>query len=253
MATLAFRADLNAFALEFDPSFVREGHDLSPLKLPLQVYGRGVHVFQASDSPFAGGLPGLIADSLPDAWGEKLLRQEMPEVRTIMGKLAAVGRRGPGAISFEPPLGVGAGTTATIADLGALARAADALRTSPTPLTSDHIDRALARGGSSLGGAYPKISTHLPLGVEVLDKRDVLVGGPTPPGHSPSILKFEREGGEADGAVEFAFSLMAKAAGIRVAQTCLVNDGHRRHFACARFDRYQRKDGGWGRYHVHTR
>jgi serine/threonine-protein kinase HipA len=252
MATLAYRADQNAFALEFDPAFVGEGHDLSPLNLPLQVYGRGVHIFQGSDTPFAGGLPGLIADSLPDAWGEKLLRQEMPEIRTIMGKLAAVGRRGPGAITFEPPLGSGTDTTGTLTDLSALVRAADALRTSPVPLNADLINRALARGGSSLGGAYPKISSHLPFGMESLDKKEVLIGGTTPSGHSPCVLKFERVGDEADGAVEFAFSLMAKAAGLRVPQTCLVNDGARRHFACARFDRYQRPDGSWGRHHVHT-
>ena len=252
MAVLAYRQDLNAFALEFEPAFISEGHDLSPLHLPMEIYGKGVHVFHNESTPFPGGLPGLIADSLPDAWGEKLLRQEMPEVRTIMGKLAAVGRRGPGAITFEPSLGSGSDTENTVANLGEMARAADAFRSASFPLSTDQINHALARGGSSLGGAYPKIAAHLPLGNATLDKREILVGGPTPPGHAPCILKFERENDEADGAVEFAFQLMAKEAGLRVPQSCLVNDGQRHHFATARFDRYRRQDGTWGRYHIHT-
>ena len=57
---------------------------------------------------------------------------------------------------------------------------------------------------------------------------------------------------EGGGAVEFAFWKMAKNAGIRVPHACLVHDGERRHFASARFDRYLRPDGTWGRRHVHT-
>lgn len=250
MATLAFRADLNAFALEFDARFTSGGHDLSPLHLPLQQFGRGVHLFRPESSPFAGGLPGLIADSLPDAWGERLLRQQAPEIRTVMGKLAAVGSRGPGAITFEPAHEFGSG--ASKANLAELALAADALRHSPSPITTGDIDQVLARGGSSLGGAFPKITAHLPLTGGPYDKKEILIGGPTPPGHVPSILKFERESDEADGAVEYAFSLMARAAGLRAPVTGLVHDGRRRHFACARFDRYQRPDGSWDRRHVHT-
>ena len=43
-----------------------------------------------------------------------------------------------------------------------------------------------------------------------------------------------------------------KKAGIRLPRACLVHDGGRRHFACARFDRQIRPDGTWGRRHVHT-
>ena len=252
MAVLAFRQDLNAFALEFDPAFVREGHDLSPLHLPLELYGTGVHVFGADTTPFPGGLPGLIADSLPDAWGEKLLRQELPEVRTIMGKLAAVGNRGPGAITFDPALGSSGATGATM-NLRELADAANKLRAATVALTTDRINQQLAQGGSSLGGAFPKIAAYLPLGAAtVLEKREILVGGKPPSGHVPCILKFERENDEADGAVEFAFTQMAKEAGLRVPQTCLVQDGRRRHFATARFDRILGPRGAWLTCHVHT-
>ena len=181
-----------------------------------------------------------------------MLRNELPGLQTIPGKLAAIGERGLGAISFAPVLGSGADQNQTMSNLPALARNADALRASPVPLTAEHVDTALARGGSTLGGAFPKISAHLPLGSEFLDRQEILVGGPTPAGHSPCILKFARTSDEAEGAVEFAFWLMARNAGIRLPRACLVNDGERRHFAVERFDRYRQLDGSMAKRHVHS-
>ncbi|RRJ97656.1 type II toxin-antitoxin system HipA family toxin [Opitutaceae bacterium TAV4] len=252
MATLAWRADLPAFALECDQSFLERGHDLSPLHLPLELLARGPQVFRPGDTPFTGGLPGLIADSLPDAWGERMLHIELPGLQTVIGKLAAIGQRGPGAITFEPVLGNGGDTRQTTTSLAALADKADELRTSVVPLDTGKVNTVLARGGSTLGGAFPKISAHLPLAGDTLDLQKILVGGQPPAGHCPCILKFARSSDEAEGAVEFAWSQMARAAGIRVPRAALVADRERRHFACARFDRHARPDDTWGRRHVHT-
>ena len=252
MATLAYRADLPAYAFEFDRSFIAQGHDLSPLHLPLARYCTGLHLFRPGESPFAGGLPGLIADSLPDSWGERMLRQELPGIQTVMGKLAAIGLRTPGAITYEPVLGAGADLISTTEDLALLAQEAEVLRQAPVPLASTLINAALAKGGSSLGGAFPKIAAHLPVGLELIERREILVGGQPPEGHAPCILKFTRSDDEDEGAVEFAFWLMAREAGIRVPPACLVNDGRKRHFACVRFDRLRLANGNWGRRHVHT-
>jgi serine/threonine-protein kinase HipA len=149
-------------------------------------------------------------------------------------------------------LGAGADQDQTTAGLAGLARGADALRTSPGPLTTDQVNATLARGGSSLGGAWPKTSAHLRLAGDFIERREILIGGATPPGHALCILKFARSNDEAEGAVEFAFWLMARNAGIRLPQACLVYDGERRHFACERFDRYRRPDGTLARRHVHT-
>lgn len=249
MAVLTYRED-GAHLLEFDAAFQATGHDLSPVNLPVEQQ-RAARVFRAGDSSFVGGLPGLIADSLPDAWGDRVLRAEMPSLQTPVGKLAAIGRRGPGAITFEPAIGSGRDDTTESVNLAKLAAAAaDLVATSS--LTTAHVDAALAKGGSSLGGAYPKTSAHLPLAGELLERREILIGGATPPGHVPCILKFSRAGPEGDGAMEFAYWKMAKAAGIRVPRACLVFDGERRHFAVERFDRYIKADGTTGRKHVHT-
>jgi serine/threonine-protein kinase HipA len=252
MATLAYRPDLPAYALEFDQAFLDKGHDLSPLHLPMARFGAGLHLFRPRDTPFVGGLPGLIADSLPDAWGERMLRQELPSLQTVMGKLSAIGQRTPGAITYEPVIGSSDDAATNAVNIALMANEADVLRKTPMPLATNQINAALAHGGSSLGGAFPKISAHLPFGVELIDRKEILVGGPSPPAHAPCILKFTRSTDEDEGAVEFAFWLMARAAGIRVPPACLVNDGTKRHFACARFDRVQRADGGWARRHVHT-
>jgi len=252
MARLRHREDDGAHFLEFEASFLQLGHDLSPVSFPLEQMAQP-RVLRAGDSPFPGGLPGLIADSLPDAWGERVMRAELPEITTIVGKLAAIGRRGPGAITFEPALGPGRDADASSVELAALAERATALASaSPAPLTTDDVNAALAKGGSSLGGAFPKTTAHLPLSADVLDKREILVGGPTPAGHVPCILKFSPADSDGGGAVEFAYMKMAKAAGIRVPRICLVNDGQRRHFAAARFDRTIANDGTMAKRHVHT-
>jgi serine/threonine-protein kinase HipA len=252
LGVLAYRPDLPAYALELDHAFLASGHELSPLNLPIATFATGPRLFRAGDTPFTGGLPGLIADSLPDAWGERMLRQEAPEIKSAIGKLAVIGQRGPGAITFEPVLGLGADQTSTSANLAELAHDVDVLRASPVPLTTDRRNSVLAKGGTSLGGAFPKTAAHLRFEGEIIERREILVGGEPPPGYSPCILKFARSSDEAEGAVEFAFWLMAKQAGIRLPHACLVHDGERHHFACERFDRYRRADASIGRRHVHS-
>lgn len=252
LGQLAYRPEGAVYALEFDRAFLATGHDPSPLSLPIASFAAGPRLFRLGDTPFVGGLPGLIADSLPDAWGNRMLQQEMPDIRSPIGKLAVIGQRGPGAITFEPVLGAGADETTTPAILAELAKAADKLRASRVPLTEKQVSEALAHGGSSLGGAQPKISAHLRFDGEQVERHEVLIGGPPPPGYSTCVLKFARGNEEAEGAVEFAYWLMARQAGIEVPRASLVHDGERRHFAVERFDRYRQADGTVGRWHVHS-
>ena len=252
LGQLAYRPAEAVYALELDPSFLASWHDLSPLSLPASTFAAGPRLLRTGDTPFVGGLPGLIVDSLPDAWGNRMLQQEAPNIRTPLGKLAVIGPRGPGAITFEPVMGAGADAETAPVLLAQLAKAADKLRVSPVPLTEERVNAALAKGGSSLGGAQPKVSVHLRLDGEQIERREILIGGQSPEGYVPSILKFARASDEAEGAVEFAFWLMARKAGIRVPRAGLVHDGERRHFVVERFDRYRQTDGQIGRRHAHS-
>ncbi len=252
LGTLAHRVRDGVHALELDREFIAAGHQLSPVHLPLESFAQGPRSFRASDSPFPGGLPGLIADSLPDAWGERMLKAEAPGVRTIVGKLAAIGERGPGAITFVPPIAKGADTESVTANLARLSAEAAKIAQTPAILTPSKVNHALARGGSSLGGARPKVSAHLPERGDFLDLREIRIGGPVPAGHQPGIVKLSAPAHDAEGPLEFVYWKLAKAAGIDVPRACLINDGERRHFAVVRFDRERLAGGGWTRRHVHT-
>ncbi len=145
MGTLAYRPDGPFHALELEREFIATGHELSPLNLPLDSFSRGPRVFRPGDSPFDGGLPGLIADSLPDSWGARMLKVEVPGLQTILGKLAAIGERGPGGITFEPVLGKGADEESVSTSLAGLARDAAQLAKTPAVLTPEDVNAALAK------------------------------------------------------------------------------------------------------------
>ena len=252
MGVLAYRPDGPLHALALDASFLAKGHELSPLNLPNSLFAGGLREFRPGDTPFSDGLPGLIADSLPDAWGRRMQEAEFPGLQTTIGKLAAIGNRGPGAITYEPTLTGPARDKQQTADLPALARNAEALNKSPGPLGTGQVIAALASSGSPLGGAFPKIAGHLVLDRDFIDRREILVGGETPPGYTPCIVKLARSDNNSEGAVEYAFTQMARNAGIATPKTSLVFDGERLHFAVARFDRFVRPDNTIGRRHIHT-
>jgi serine/threonine-protein kinase HipA len=250
MAELAQAGNPPEYALAFTPEFLRAGHDLSPLNLPIQGLGTEALVFREGTTPFPGGLPGLLADSLPDSWGAKLQRIAHPGLTTLAGKFAAVGNRGPGALTFEPALEPE--ETADSVRLATLAAEANRISSLPGILTAREVDRQLAKAGSSLGGVHPKTAAYLPEKAGIIALSDILLGGTPPAGTSPCILKFSPEDDEGGGAVEYAFALMAQRAGVTIAPCYLVHDGQRRHFASARFDRLRGGDGLFARRHVHT-
>lgn len=250
MATLGQAPDRLAFALAFDPEFLASGHDLSPLNLPRETLPTQPTIYRPGNSPFEGGLPGLIADSLPDSWGAKVQRAAFPDVRSLLGRLAVVGNRGPGAITFEPRYDQDSNTASV--NLARLAAEASDLARRPDVLQAEQIDAALRKGGSPLGGIHPKIAAFLPEGSHVIERASVLVGDTLPEGHQFGVLKFSPEDDEGGGAVEYAFTCTAQAAGINVAAPYLISAGTRRHFASVRFDRSRGRDGTARRWHVHT-
>ena len=100
---------------EFEPSFLNKGLDLAPLTMPIDEARRGTSVFQfpglAQETFY--GLPGMLADSLPDRYGNKIIdawlaRQgRTPESFSPVERLCYTGRRGMGALEFSPVIGVG--------------------------------------------------------------------------------------------------------------------------------------------------
>ena len=207
----------------YDEAWVNRGHNLSPLSLPFNTVA-----FNGSKG--IDGLPGLIADCLPDSWGRKVARQEFAKHKwgepNPMSLLAWRGTRGLGALNFVPSLLEGGASTLESISATALARgAAEIQRGEPTKVLEQ-----LAKGGTA-GGAYPKTL------VVAYPDGTLCIGPPDGVGDA-CLLKFDLNKGET-AASEHAYALMARAAGIRMAETRLLDEkgpSKRRHLLVKRFD-----------------
>ena len=248
-ATLADGDDVAAF--QYDPAFARSGIEISPLVMPL---ADRVYTFPELARPTFHGLPGLLADSLPDRFGQALIdawlaRQgRVPESFNAIERLCYTGRRGMGALEFAPPIGPEARGGRRI-EIDALVELAGDILARRCALDVSFDDasreRAMAeilRVGTSAGGARAKaVIAWNPSTNEV---RSGQVDAGT--GFQYWILKFDGVAGNKDkelddpqgyGVIEYAYALMAQDAGITMSECRLFEEGGRRHFMSRRFDR----------------
>lgn len=207
----------------YDETWLKRGHNLSPLSLPFTATA-----FNGAKG--IDGLPGLIADCLPDSWGRKVARKEFAKNKwgepSILSLLAWRGTRGLGALRFLPPLNDRPDTLQVIS-AAALARGASEIeRDEPTEVLGQ-----LAQGGTA-GGAFPKAM------VLAYPDGTLRVGPPDGIGQ-PGLLKFDLSATGDHAPCEHAYALMARAAGIRAVNTRLVAESTgagRRHLFVERFD-----------------
>ena len=231
---------------EYDPQWLAQGHDLSPLHLPRKP---GVQYHHAKSFD---GLPGLFHDSLPDSWGAKLMEMRFaekgikPNKVTPMMRLAYVGQRGMGALTYEPAWPEpGLSPKLQQTKLVVLEREARAVVAGSAGKVLAHLVEA----GGTAGGAYPKVV----IAVDDSVPDEVLYGGGEyPAGYTPWLVKFDLSAQNTIGPMEHAYAAMARAAGIAMPETRLFSvpdqaGNVRRHFGVKRFDR----DGG-ERIHVHS-
>ena len=224
---------------EFDEAFIESGLDISPLKLPL-TYG-----VQTFDPLLFDGLPGVFNDSLPDGWGRLLFdrlvksRNLLPNEFTPLDRLAYVGFTGLGALVYEPDYSEGRSEETINLDV---------LADQTQEVIDGEAENVLAElvdlNGSS-AGARPKAL----IGVDQ-NKQHITHGKhELPKGYEHWIVKFANTTDGVDaGAIEYVYSLMAKEAGLEMAQTHLFPASKGAgYFATQRFDRNNNK-----RLHMHT-
>jgi serine/threonine-protein kinase HipA len=223
---------------EYHEDWLKTGLNLSPFRLPFQG-----GVFEHRDRAF-GPLPGLFDDSLPDGWGLLLMDWHFRglglELASLgpLERLAWLGRRTMGALTYHPPAGSPPGGGRF--DLDDLARQSRELLSG----RSSQVLPQLLRAGGSPGGARPKVMVGFQAaGEQLLSGADQL-----PEGFDPWLVKFPSGGDGADvGAHEYAYSLMARAAGLAMPETRLFETAEGRYFGVQRFDRRHNR-----RFHVHT-
>lgn len=231
-------ADLDGRILfEYAPAFAGSGASISPLYLPLRT---GAFEFpELKGTEAFGGLPGVFADRLPDRFGGKLVeayfieRGIAPSELSPVQKLLYVGRRGMGALAFEPAEKVPNAEAAIPVDVAKLVQ--EARRVVQGDITDNMNEIILS--ASTAGGMRAKAMIFWNRATD-----HVVTGqGEMPSGYEPWIIKFDgtSEGGEPGpfGRMEYAYGLMAKAAGIDMMPIELLEEHGRYHFLTRRFDR----------------
>ncbi len=249
-------------AFQYDPEFAGSGIELSPLVMPLDDQ---VHEFPALARETFHGLPGLLADSLPDRFGNALIdawlatQGRTPGSFNSVERLCYTGTRGMGALEYAPVLGPRPRKASKI-DVDALVRLAGDVLTRRGGLRGrlDGTDDSTALRdilvvGTSAGGARAKAVIAWNRETNEVRSGQVAAGE----GFEHWLLKFDGVAGNQDkeledpkgfGVVEYAYHRMARAAGVVMNECRLLEEHGRRHFMTRRFDRV----AGGGKLHMQS-
>ena len=232
---------------EYDRSFVGRGLEPSPLMMPVRE-GR-VYSFTNLGKDTFNGLPGLLADALPDTYGRALFDRWLALTGRTSGNpvetLCFLGKRCMGALEFEPALDVGYNVHEKfeIDTLVEVAKDALAQKSSFGVNLNDDKKAAIAeilRLGTSAGGQRAKaIIAYNPATGEV---RSGQVEAPE--GFDYYLIKLDGVSAQAGfkatenyGRLEYSFYQLARACGIEMTECTLIEENGRAHFMTKRFDR----------------
>ena len=244
VGTVAWASDMHVAFFEYSDNIKKQNLELSPLMMPLA--GRQVYSFPALSEETYQGLPGLLADSLPDYFGNAVINAYLRAHRRRensfdpVEKLCYIGKRGMGALEFKPALSrVRKSQKVNVNALSLLAaeimQKRESFKVSLDDKTAFHD---ILQVGSSAGGARPKaVIAWNPKTNEVFSGQV-----DAPEGCDYWLLKFDMlKDGKSYGRIEYAYYLMAEAAGIRMSECRLLEDHDCAHFMSKRFDRVNGK------------
>lgn len=254
VGSLYWDKDAGAAVFDYERKFIRSGLDISPIVMPLGRYSGEPYQFLENRNNCFKGLPGLLADSLPDAFGNQIINEWFAsrglsgEEITPMDRLCYVGQRAMGALEFEPSQeieGINESSILHINELTSLARSVFADREKFQAQLNQEDTKILEilKVGTSAGGAKPKaIIAYNDVTGEV---RSGQVQAPGNFGYW--LLKFDggtysehseiADNPQGIGNIEYAYYLMAKDCGIEMTECRLLIEGDSHHFMTKRFDR----------------
>ncbi|MDT8387854.1 MAG: type II toxin-antitoxin system HipA family toxin [Thiogranum sp.] len=239
---------------EYDREFLKKGLDVSPLMMSLDAAraGDGKFYFPALNKDTYLGLPGLLADVLPDKFGNSIIDAWLARTgRDSAGfspvqRLCYTGKRGMGALEFSPPV-IEKYDESVSVEISELVKLAQEVMNERKGLNvrvgnNDHENADaildILRVGTSAGGARPKAI------IAMNEQGEVISGqADVPEGYDYWLLKFDGvtdlELGEPGGygRIEYAYYLMAEEAGIDMTESKLLEENGRAHFMTKRFDR----------------
>jgi len=236
---------------QYDPEFVSSGIQVSPLTMPLR---ERPYEFPALARETFSGLPGLLADSLPDKFGNALIDAWLaragrrPDSFNPVERLCYLGQRGMGALEFEPLILPQAKRNEAL-DVAELVKLANAVLNQREQLggqlngeNDQQQIEDIIRVGTSAGGARAKAILAWNSATGEFRSGQVKQSE----GFTNWLIKFDGISGNRDkeladpqgyGQIEYAYYLMALEAGIQMSECRLHQEGGRSHFMTKRFDR----------------
>jgi serine/threonine-protein kinase HipA len=253
-------------SFQYAKKFLARGYDLSPIRMPIS-NGDRIYTFpelrKAEGEQVATfkGLPGLLADALPDRYGNQLINLWLAQngrpadSMNPAEQLCFIGSRGMGALEFEPSHLSSEKRTFAV-EVSSLVEIAQRISTHRADFQTNLIEneqqamREILKIGTSAGGARPKAV------IAYNRKTGEVRSGQTnaPKGFEQWLLKLDGVSGaqfEAShgwGRVEYAYFLMARDCGIHMMDCELLEENGRAHFMTKRFDR----EGNQTKHHVQT-
>lgn len=253
-------------SFEYDTKFLKRGWDLAPIKMPI---ANTNHIYsfpelrepRGAENDTFKGLPGLLADMLPDNYGNQLINIWLAQQGRLSNsmnpveKLCFIGTRGMGALEFEPVTSSSQSNSTSI-EIDSLVNISRQMLEKREAFVTDlnaNEEKAMMdilSIGTSAGGARPKavIAYHKETG-EVLSGQTL-----APDGYEHWLIKLD---GVSDaqlgdtmgyGRVEMAYYKMAIDCGIEMMECRLLEENDRAHFMTKRYDR----EGGAVKHHVQT-
>ncbi|MGL4188091.1 MAG: type II toxin-antitoxin system HipA family toxin [Sphaerotilus sulfidivorans] len=255
VGALALDPRLGFYAFEYDPRWLRTGRELAPLQMPGSA---SPYVFPSLPVETFQRLPALLADALPDRFGNALIDaylagKGVDKSRiTAIDRLAYMGERSMGALSFKPTRGPRKlkPTAVEVSQLVGAARAALQGQFGDDRQTEAALTQ-LIHVGTSAGGARAKAVVALHPVTGELRSGQL----PADPGFEHWLLKFDGVGMDHElgtgghyGRIEYAYHLMARSAGIDMPDCRLLEENGRAHFMIKRFDR----DAASDKLHMQT-
>ena len=239
--------DTGMVGFQYDEEFLKSNIEISPIKMPLSTV---TYTFPALPEQTFHGLPGMVADSLPDKFGNIVINRYLEsqgrtaDSLSVIEKLCYTGKRGMGALEYEPSQEL-TSMNETV-DLDALTKLASEILSEKEQIhieKNDNLMAQLMECGSSVGGARAK--TLIAWNPETNDIRSGQIDAGK--GYEYWLLKFDniknnkdKDSRPDDGEytkVEYAYYLMALDAGLEMSECRLYKENGSAHFMTKRFDR----------------
>lgn len=256
IGAIAYKKGSKAAIFQYAPAFIGSAIELAPLMMPLS---RELYRFPKLSWQSFHGLPGMLADSLPDNFGNTIINAWLatdgrpPNSLNPVERLCFAGSRGMGALEFLPTIGPRSRTSTRIS--------IDKLVELVSEILAHRSNLEVSFSGKKKGEALRDI-LHVSTSAAGARAKAIIAwnretnevrSGQAKAGESFTywVLKFDGIRGNRDkelddppgyGAIEYAYHRMAVDAGIEMAECRLLEENGRRHFMTRRFDR--RSDGG---------